>query len=132
MSTGYKGKFHRQNTLSRLAKDLVRRSRSHCELCEKNGVRLEGYELDPLPEEPSLENTLFICDGCHKQIAAPAKIIPNQWRFLSTAMWSEVPAVQVMSIRMLRRIAKTEHWAKELLEHAYLDPGLQEWADAAE
>ena len=47
--------------------------------------------------------------------------------------WSEVPAVQVMAVRLLRRMARNEvHWAEELLEHAYLEPDLEEWADLAE
>ncbi len=133
MSTGFKGKFHRQNMLSRFAKDLVRRSRSHCELCEKSGVKLDVYELLPLEEEPYVDGCIFICDECRKQIENPKKTIPSHWRCLNNALYSEVPAVQVMSARMLRRLAKTEvHWAEQLLEHAYLDPDLEEWADQAE
>jgi protein PhnA len=133
MSTGFKGKFHRQNMLSRFAKDLVRRSRSHCELCSKNGVKLDIYELLPLEEEPYVDGCIFICDSCRKQITEPKKMIPSHWRCLNNSLWSEVPAVQVMAFRMLRRLATTEqHWAKELLEHAYLEPALEEWADLAE
>lgn len=133
MSTGFKGKFHRPNMLSRFAKDLVRRSRSHCELCEKNGIKLEAYELLPLEEDPFVDGCIFICDGCRKQIDAPKKMIHSYWRCLNNALYSEVPAVQVMSVRLLRRLAaKNEHWATELLEHAYLEPDLQEWADAAD
>ena len=133
MSTGFQGKFHRQNMLSRFAKELVRRSRSRCELCDNNGVKLEVYELPPLEEEPSADGCVFICDGCRKQISEPRKMMPAHWRCLNNALYSEVPAVQVLSVRMLRRLAKTEHhWAKELLEHAYLDPDLEEWADLAD
>jgi protein PhnA len=133
MSTGFKGKFHRQNILSRYAKDLVRRSRSHCELCDESGVKLEVYELHPIEEEPFLDGCIFICGECLKQIENPKKMVPSAWRCLNNALWSEVPAVQVMSVRMLRRLAaKDEHWANELLEHAYLDPALEEWANAAE
>ena len=133
MSTGFKGKFHRQNILSRFAKDLVRRSRSHCELCEKNGVRLEAYELLPLPEEPMIDDCIFICDGCRKQINVPKKMIPSYWRSLNNAVWSEVPAVQVMSVRLLKRLAnRGEIWAEELLEHVYLEPELEAWANLAD
>lgn len=133
MSTGFQGKFHRQNILSRFAKDLVRRSRSHCELCAKNGVKLDAYEVPPLEEEPYLDGCIFICDGCRKQIEVPKKMIPSYWRSLNNSLWSEVPAIQVMSVRMLRRLAKNnEIWAEELLEHAYLDPELEEWANQAE
>ncbi|MBT8042772.1 MAG: hypothetical protein KJN98_06345 [Pontiella sp.] len=133
MTTGFKGKFHRQNMLSRFAKDLVRRSRSHCELCSKNGVKLEAYELLPLEEEPFVDGCIFICDGCRKQILEPKKMIPSYWRCLNNALWSEVPAVQVMAVRMLRRLSsREEHWAQELLEHSYLDPDLEAWANTAE
>ncbi|MEI6890921.1 MAG: hypothetical protein V5783_02010 [Pontiella sp.] len=133
MSTGFQGKFHRQNILSRLAKDLVRRSRSRCELCEKSGVKLDAYELVPLEDEPYVDGCVFICEGCRKQIEKPKNMIPSHWRCLNNSLYSDVPAVQVMSFRMLRRLtAKHEHWASELLEHAYLDPELEEWADLAE
>ena len=133
MSTGYQGKFHRQNMISRFAKDLVRRSRSKCELCDKNGVKLEIYELLPLEEEPVVDGCLFICEECHKQITHPKKMIPSHWRCLNNALWSEVPAVQVMSVRILRRLGETKHhWTKELLEHAYLEPEIEAWSLQAE
>jgi protein PhnA len=133
MSTGFKGKFHRQNMLSRYAKDLVRRSRSHCELCEASGVKLEVYELLPLAEEPFVDGCLFICDECRQQIEKPKKMKPLYWHCLNNALYSDVSAVQVMSFRMLRRLEKAgERWAAELLEHAYLDPALEEWANQAE
>ena len=119
--------------LSRFAKDLVRRSRSHCELCGKNGIKLDVHELLPLAEEPFLDGCVFICDGCRKQVSEPRKMIPAYWRCLNNALYSEVPAVQVLSFRLLQRLAKAEeHWAKELLEHAYLDPDLEAWANSAE
>ena len=133
MSTGFKGKFHRQNTTSRFAKDLVRRSRSHCELCDKSGTKLDIYEVPPLQEEPYLDGCIFICEGCRHPITEPKKMIPSHWRCLNNALYSEIPAVQVMSFRLLKRIAmKGEHWAEELIEHAYLDPDVEEWANEAE
>jgi protein PhnA len=133
MATGFQGKFHRQNLLSRFAKELVRRSRSRCELCDKHGVKLDVHELPPLEEEPSVAGCVFICDECCKQVADPRKMIPSHWRCLNNALYSEVPAVQVLSVRMLRRLAAIdEHWAKELLEHAYLDPALETWSHQAD
>ena len=133
MSKGFQGKFHRQNLLSRFAKELVRRSRSKCELCDKGGVQLDAYELPPLDEEPHADGCLFICETCRKQIEVPKKMIPSHWRCLNNALWSEIPAVQVMSVRILRRLElKDQQWAKELLEHAYLEPDLQAWVDLAD
>jgi len=133
MSTGFQGKFHRQNMLSRFAKDLVRRSRSKCELCDKSGVKLETHELPPLEEEPFVDGCIFICESCLKQITHPKKMVPSYWRCLNNSLWSEVPAVQVMSVRMLRRLAQSGHrWPEELLENAYLEPDIDEWAALAE
>lgn len=133
MATGFQGKFHRQNVLSRFAKDLVRRSRSHCELCGKSGVKLEIHEVPPLPEEPELGACVFICVGCHSQVDNLKMIVPAHWRCLNNSLYSEIPAVQVLSFRLLKHlVAKGEHWAEELLEHAYLDPDLEEWAEQAE
>jgi protein PhnA len=133
MSKGFQGKFHRQNMLSRFAKELVRRSRSKCELCEKGGVQLITYEIEPLPEEPQADSCLFLCESCQKQITIPKKMVPSHWRCLNNSLWSEEPAIQVMSVRILRRLEKKDHqWAQELLEHAYLDPELEEWASLAD
>lgn len=130
MSQGFKGKYHRQNTLSRFAKNLVRRSRSHCELCDINGAKLGVYELLPLEETPHPDACIFICENCLKQITKPKTLDPNHWRCLNNALWSEIPAIQVMSFRILKRLtAKEIHWAEELLEHAYLDTEIEEWAN---
>jgi protein PhnA len=133
MVTGFQGKFHRQNMLGRMEKDLVRRSRSKCEICGKGNIKLVPHELPPLDEEPRLDRTVFICEACHKQIVHPEKMVPSYWRCLNHALWSEVPAVQVLSVRMLRRlVAAGQHWAEEMLEHAYIEPELEEWSVQAD
>ena len=99
----------------------------------KNGVKLDVFEVPPLEAAPCLDGCLFICDGCRKQIEEPKRMIPSYWRCLNNALYSEVPAVQVISFRLLRRLEKTgERWATELLEHAYLDPDREAWADQGE
>lgn len=133
MSAGFQGKFHRKNLLSRFAKDLVRRSRSKCELCDQGGVPLDTYELPPFEEEPCIDHCVFICESCLKQISFPKQMIPSYWRCLNHSLWSEIPVVQVMSVRMLRRLTNMKQdWAEELLEHAYLEVELEEWSLQAE
>jgi protein PhnA len=135
MSTGYKGKFHRQNIVSCFAKELVRRSRSHCELCSSNGVKLDVMEVPPISteQEPHPDQCIFICECCREQIEKPKKMEADYWRCLANTLYSEVPAVQVMAFRMLKRLAAREvHWACELLEHAYLDNEVEAWANQAE
>lgn len=46
-------------------------------------------------------------------------------------MWSQVPAVQVMAWRMLRRLS-SEGWAQGLLDMLYLDEKTLAWAQATD
>ena len=130
--SGFKGKFHREHLCSRFTKDLVRRSRSRCECCNQGGHALSIYEIEPLPEEPSPDHALFLCDSCIKQIKNPKKMNPHNWRCLADTVWSDLPALQVMSLRMLRRLAeRDEHWASELLDQVIVEPTIDEWCDQA-
>ena len=45
-------------------------------------------------------------------------------------MWSEVPAIQVLSWRMLNRF-RNESWAADALDMIYLDDDNLEWAKAS-
>jgi protein PhnA len=54
---------------------------------------------------------------------------PNHWRCLNESMWSEIPAVQVLSWRMLNRL-KSNGWASDLLDMLYLDDVTLAWAKA--
>jgi protein PhnA len=45
-------------------------------------------------------------------------------------MWSQVPAVQVLAWRQLKRLS-VEPWAQDLLDMLYLEPELEAWAQAA-
>jgi protein PhnA len=46
-------------------------------------------------------------------------------------MWSQVPAVQVMVWRTLRRL-RHEGWASEALDMLYLDDDVRVWAESGE
>ena len=126
MATRLEKHRERLNALSLLGRDLTRRAGSKCELCEAAGVKLQPYEVEPVPAEPELDHCLFICETCSHQLDNPKQIDANHWRCLGKSMWSEVPAVQVTSILMLRRLAPLE-WAEELLEQAYLSDEVEQW-----
>jgi protein PhnA len=107
---------------------LRARSGSACELCgaaETLGV----YEVPPTCEGAA-NDCVLICAACKGQIEDPATLNANHWRGLSDSMWSQVPAVQVMAWRMLKRLS-SEAWAHDLLEMFYLDEATQAWAEAA-
>jgi len=131
MAKGYNEHQQRKNELNILAKDLVRRSRAKCELCEADGVKLTVFEVPPESETVTADQCLFICETCREQIEKPKRMDTDHWRCLNNSIWSEVPAVQIMSARMLKRLAK-QHWAEELLDQAYFDEEVEARIAAAE
>ncbi len=129
MAKGFQQNQDRLNALNRLGKDLARRAKSKCEVCEEAGVPLRAYEVPPEPSEPELDHCVFICQTCQEALSNPKKaLVPNEWRDLGNTIWTEVPAVQVCVVRLLRRIAEKEPWAQEMLDEAFLSPEVEEWA----
>jgi protein PhnA len=101
---------------------LETRAGGICELC--GGT--EG--LSALVVAPR-EDAAFCCAICAAQIGGETPDL-NHWRCLQSAMWSEHAAVQVLAWRMLTRL-KSEGWAIESLDMLYLEPEVQDWAEAA-
>lgn len=119
----------RQQKVSMFGKTLVRRSKSCCELCSESGVKLQVFEVPPTYEEPELDSCILICDTCREQLENPKRIDASHWRCLNNAVWSEIPAVQVASVRILRQLAQKYDWADDLLEQAFLDPEVEQWCN---
>jgi len=69
----------------------------------------------------------MICKSCKTQICDLSATDPDHWRCLNDSMWSQVPAVQVVTWRMLDRL-KSEGWPLGLLETLYLDDEILAWA----
>ncbi len=91
---------------------------------------MQAYIVPP-KEGNSVEEQILICSTCQEQIEDPDCMDPNHWRCLNDSMWSEVPAVQVISYRMLSRL-RAEGWPQELLDMLYLDEDTLHWAKATE
>ncbi len=91
-----------------------------CPLCSADEA-LVKFDVTGGPEGAAVE----ICETCHAQING--ELEPNHWRGLSSAMWSEDPAVQVVSARVLKRLG--EGWSQDLLDQLYLDEETQAWVD---
>lgn len=132
MSKGKERHEEHQAALALLGKDLARRARSRCEICEASGVPLRPYEVPPAPREPELERCALICQTCESALENPRLSLADaEWRCLSNTLWSELPAVQVAVVRLLRRLAPQAAWARELLEDSLLDEATLAWADQA-
>jgi protein PhnA len=103
------------------------RSNSKCELCSAED-NLVVYEVPP-KSNGNEENCIYICDSCHQQIGNPEKIDMHHWHCLNDSMWSQIPAVQVMSWRLLKQLSN-ETWAQNLFDMLYLDDQTLNWAES--
>lgn len=106
---------------------LKNRSENKCELCG-NDTDLAVYPVLP-QDNATEENNLLACAVCSKQIDKKAELNPDHWKGLSEAMWSEIPAVQVIAWRILNRLSAAT-WAADLLDMMYLEEDRLAWAKA--
>ena len=110
-----------------IEKALHERSESKCELCGATD-NLVVYEVPPASNGGE-DQCVLVCALCHDQINHPEKTDVHHWRCLNESMWSQVPAVQVLAWRMLKRLS-SEGWSQGLLDMLYLDEDTQAWAEA--
>ncbi len=128
MARGHEQYKQRQEAIASLGRPLSRRARSRCELCDASGTRLTPFEVAPIPEEPDPDKAVMLCDRCIGG-ATGGKLDGNEYRFLETTAWSELAPVQVVAVRMVRRLADEQRtdWASDLLGMLYLPPDVEEW-----
>lgn len=107
---------------------LMTRSESKCELCTATDA-LAVFPVPPTSVD-SADESVLLCATCTGQINYPETVDVHHWRCLNDSMWSQVPAVQVMSWRMLTRLSKTESWAQDALDMMYLEEETAKWAQA--
>ena len=111
----------------KVAQNILERNQNKCELCAAE-TPLSLYEVPPV-DRTTESNCIMICQKCLQQIDKKEPLDNTHWNCLSTAMWSEVPGIQVVSWRMLNRL-REETWAAELLDMMYLDDETMAWAKA--
>lgn len=80
-------------------------------------------------EGTAVDDQIAICGTCDAQMQSGAELDTNHWRCLNDSMWSEVPAVQVVAYRMLKKLSH-EIWAQDLLGMLYLDDETRTWAES--
>jgi protein PhnA len=130
MAKGYELHQGRMMALQAMGKDLTRRAKSRCEITGVSGVPLRSYEVPPVAETPDFDRTLLVSDACMEVLQHPKRLAGREWQCLTEAVWSDMPAVQVVAWRMLRELATREDWAREALDEVFLDPEIEEWANA--
>jgi protein PhnA len=109
---------------------LSKRSDGACELCAASNAdaSLTAYALPNSPDA-SINCTVLLCGLCRSQVESDGELDAQHLRCLNQSMWSSVPAVQVLSYRLLNRL-KTESWAQDALEMLYLEDDIKSWAQA--
>lgn len=105
--------------------DLRARSGNKCELCD-SVEQLRVYEVPPAASNEA-NREILACETCLAQIEKKQELDSAHWQCLTTSMWSEFPAVQVVAWRMLNRF-RNESWAADSLDMLYLDEELLEFA----
>jgi protein PhnA len=111
-----------------LEDQLRERSNNTCELCGSPN-NLSTHATSP-EEGANLNSSVFVCDKCLRQLERKEELDATHWGCLKESMWSEVPAVQVVSWRLLNRL-KNESWAADLIDMMYLDDDTLEWAKSS-
>jgi len=111
-----------------IEEQLKERSSNQCELC-KSSENLTIYVLPPDTDKQA-STSLWVCGKCVNQLEKKEDLDAAHWVCLNESMWSEVPAVQVASWRMLNRL-RGETWAMEALDMLFLDDETLAWAKAA-
>jgi protein PhnA len=101
--------------------ELIQRSGGVCELC-KGSDGLSVFEVSPC--DGSAQQSVYICDNCKTQIEND-ELDENHFNCLNDSMWSEVPAVAVMSYRLLHTLGR-----QDLLDMMYMEDDVKAWADA--
>ena len=100
---------------------LEARSGGTCELCGSS----EGLSaLEVAPSDGSDEQSIYICSNCKMQIET-TELDETHFNCLNDSMWSETPAVAVMSYRLLSALGR-----QDLVDMMYMEDEVKSWAEA--
>jgi protein PhnA len=111
-----------------MSQTLIERANSICEICEQPVENINAYTIAPKSADDAA-NQVALCNICNESILNNNYDNPNHFRTLVSSIWSEVPAVQVLSYKILEKL-KANDWAAEALDGAYLEESLIAWANA--
>lgn len=93
-----------------------------CELCGSS----EDVSIIELPvSDGSEDQSVYVCATCNEQIQS-GELDESHFNCLNDAMWSEVPAVKVMSYILWNKLGRSD-----MLDMMYLEEDEQKLADSA-
>jgi len=83
-----------------------------CELCTSE----EGVSLVELPiSDGSKDQSVYLCSSCNAQITS-GDLDENHFNCLNDSMWSETPAVKIMTYVLLNRLGR-----QDMVDMMYLE-----------
>ena len=94
---------------------------SVCELC---GSDVNVTSMEVAPSDGSEEQSIYVCETCNAQIQS-GELDETHFNCLNDSMWSETPAVAVMSYRLLHVLGR-----QDLVDMMYMEEDVKAWADA--
>lgn len=92
-----------------------------CAICGAEGATT-AYTVAPKTDE------IALCETCLQGVENGPEDAPH-WQCLHEAIWSTEPAVQVVAYRLLNGLGGAI-WARDLLDIAYLEDEVKDWAEA--
>ena len=108
---------------------LQLRSNHQCELCGA-ADDLSVYAVAPKSGDNS-DDCVLVCGTCSSQLTEGEALNVSHWRCLNDSMWSQVPAVQVLSFQQLSLLTQAgENRAQDLLDMKYLEDEVKAWAES--
>jgi protein PhnA len=123
MSRGRQQHDARQAAIAGLGRQLSRRAKNRCELCDDH-TSLKVVEIAPVLEDPDPDRAIMVCERCITVIqdGKRGRPDPSTLRFLEGTVWAEVLPAQLAAVRATRNLAGSGvQWATDLLDGLYLD-----------
>ena len=105
---------------------LSERANGACELCGSS-LNLIAVAVDTDAAQTP-DTSALLCAECRPGLEPGAVLEGPHWRCLQDSIWSVVPAIQVLSYRLLHR-TKSLPWAMDLLDQVYLEDDVRAWAE---
>jgi protein PhnA len=106
--------------------ELLNRSGSKCELCESQ-EDIKALEVSSVGLSLSTDTCAILCGVCRAGLKDPKSVSEYHWACLHGTIWSPLPAIQVLSWRLLNYLSE-EGWAQDLLGQMFLDDDTMAWA----
>jgi protein PhnA len=107
-----------------IPKSLEERCGGMCELCAAEPATIE-YTVSP--KEEITENQVAICTTCEENLSN--KDARDHWQCLSGSIWSQEPAVQALTYRVLYGMQE-QAWARDIMEMVDLDENIMQWGSS--